>query len=219
MGGPSKSYEQHQGTLKTINRAISEHRIVEVEYQAIGRPPTVRRIEPYGLAVYQSSIYIVAAAVEVQDPEQRLRHWKLERFRRATALDAWFKPDPNVDISKHLSNSIGIFSGDSPTLVTIALGARAAAWVREDPWHPDQQLKEVADGSFILTVPAAHPREVLPKVMALGADAEVLEPASFRQQVAETVAQLAARYQALPANSRETTARETDQPSVADHSA
>ncbi len=214
MGGPSKSYEQHQGTLKTINRAISEHRIVEVEYQPIGRPASVRRIEPYGLAVYQSSIYVVAAAVEVEDPEQRLRHWKLERFHRATALDAWFKPDPNIDISKHLSNSIGIFSGDSPTLVTIALEARAAAWVREDPWHPDQQLEEVADGSFILTVPAAHPREVLPKVMALGADAEVLEPASFRQQVAETVAQLADRYQASPA-----AVVPTDQRSVSDHSA
>lgn len=194
MGGPSKSYERHQGTLKTINRAINEHRIVEVEYQPVGRPATVRRIEPYGLAVYQSSIYIVAAAAEVADPEDRLRHWKLERFRRATALDEWFKPDPDVDVSKHLSNSIGIFSGDSPTRVTIRLGSRAAAWVREDPWHPDQEMLEEADGSFVLTVPAAHPREVLPKVLALGGDAEVVGPDSFRQHIADVVAELANRY-------------------------
>ena len=49
---------------------------------AVGKPATTRRIEPYGLAVYQSSIYVVAAAPEVDDPTERLRHWKLDRFRQ-----------------------------------------------------------------------------------------------------------------------------------------
>ena len=74
----------------------------------------------------------------------------------------------------------------------IKLGQRAAAWVREDPWHPEQKLEVEEDGAALLTVPVSHPREVLPKVLSLGADAEVLEPVSFRQAVADSVREMAA---------------------------
>ena len=195
FASPSKTYERHEGMLKTINRAIVEHRVVEIEYEGVGRPVSHRKIEPYGLAVYQSSIYIVAAAPEVEDPAERLRNWKLDRFKHATALDEYFKPDPNIDLSAHLGKSIGIFSGDSPTPVKIRLGERAAAWVREDPWHPEQQLEPQDDGSFVMTVPASHPREVLPKILALGADAELLSPPEFRAAVSEAVAKMATAYQ------------------------
>ncbi|WP_153558634.1 helix-turn-helix transcriptional regulator [Roseimaritima sediminicola] len=194
MVGSTKSYQKQEGILRTINRAVAEHRVVQIDYEPVGRPASTRRIEPYGLAVYQSSLYVVAAAAEVTDPQQRMRHWKLDRFHKATALDEWFKPDPEVDVSKHLKNSIGIFSGDSPIQVRIRLGPRAAAWVREDPWHPEQQMAEQDEGDFVLTVPASHPREVLPKVLALGADAEVLEPPEVRQAVVDAVSRLAETY-------------------------
>src|SRR5690606_15704993 len=91
-GTPAKSYERHQGMLKTLHRAILEHRLVEIDYQPIHKPLQTRTIEPYGVVVYQSSIYIVGAAHEVAGPiAERLRHWKLDRFQRATALDAWFQ--------------------------------------------------------------------------------------------------------------------------------
>ena len=196
FGSPSKNYEEHAGILKTINRAILEHRVVEIEYEPVGKPCATRRIEPYGLAVYQSSIYVVAAAAEVTDASERLRHWKLDRFRHAKALDEYFKPDPNVDLSKHLGKSIGIFSGDDTTVVKIRVGQHAAAWVREDPWHPEQKIESQEDGTAILSVPTSHPRELLPKVLSLGADAEVLEPPSFREATAEAVQKMSASYNA-----------------------
>lgn len=194
FGTPSKTYEHHEGMLKTINRAILEHRVVEIQYESVGKPVATRRIEPYGLAVYQSSIYVIAAAPEVEDPSERLRNWKLDRFHHATALDEYFKADPSVDVSQHLGRSIGIFSGEDPTLVQIRVGQHAAAWVREDPWHPEQKMEVQEDGSAIVTVPVSHPREVLPKVLSLGADAEVLEPISFREAVAEAVQKMANNY-------------------------
>jgi predicted DNA-binding transcriptional regulator YafY len=198
FGAPRKSYERQEGMLKTINRAILEHRRVEIDYQAVGKPVSKRKIEPYGLAVYQSSIYIVAADPDVPDPKERLRNWKLDRFHHATLLDEYFKPDPQIDLSKHLGSSIGIFSGDAATLVKIRLGKRSAAYVREDPWHPDQQLEAIDEEQSVLTVPANHPREILPKVLSLGSDAEVIEPEAFRKTVAETVQAMAEHYHASP---------------------
>ena len=49
--------------------------------------------------------------------------------------------------------------------------------------------------THLLTVPAAHPREILPKVLSLGADAEVIEPSEFRDTVAQSVKEMTARYQ------------------------
>ena len=194
FGSPSKSYAEHEGMLKTINRAIVEHRIVEIEYEPTGKPVSTRRIEPYGVAVYQSSIYVIAAKPDTGDVADRLRNWKLDRFHSAVALDEYFKPDTEIDLSEYLGKSIGIFSGDDATMVKIQLGRRAAAWVREDPWHPEQKLEASDDGGALLTVPASHPREVLPKVLSLGADAEVIAPISFREAVADAVSQMSAHY-------------------------
>lgn len=200
FGSPSKSYEHHEGMLKTINRAIIEHRVVEIEYEPVGKPITKRQIEPYGLAVYQSSIYVVAAVPGKEETSERMRNMKLDRFHHATALDDYFKPDPEFDLSKRLSQGIGIFSGEQATIVEIRVGQRAAAWVREDPWHPEQKLTPNGDGSATLEVPASHPRELLPKVLSLGADAEVLSPQTFRETVAQAVQSMAGSYGISEAN-------------------
>ncbi|MCA9186117.1 MAG: hypothetical protein KDA99_10870, partial [Planctomycetales bacterium] len=36
LGTPAKSYRRHQGILKTLHRAIVEHRVVSAEYQSLG---------------------------------------------------------------------------------------------------------------------------------------------------------------------------------------
>jgi len=194
LGAPSKSYAKHEGMLRTINRGIVEHRVLEVEYAGVGKAAKNRLIEPYGLAFYQNNIYLVAAAQEVTDPEERMRHWKLDRFKRVTALDQWFKPDPAVDLHEHLSRSMGIFSGDDPVSVRIRLTQRACSWVTEEPWHPEQVIEIQPDGSAILTVPASHPRELMPKLLSLGEDAEVIEPDLFRSAVAEVVRKMSRAY-------------------------
>ncbi len=194
LGTPAKSYTKHHGTLKTLNRAILEHRVVEIQYQSLAEDrPRTRLIRPYALALYQSSIYIIAESGD-QDAAGTIRHLKLDRFLKAVALDSWFTPNPQLDIERHLRESIGIFSSSRSQKFKIRLSARAARWVTEDPWHPEQQIKQQADGSVILTVPAAHDLDVIPRVLALGSEAELLSPASCRQAMRETVIKLLATY-------------------------
>ncbi len=194
LGAPSKSYAKHEGMLRTINRAIVEHRVLDVEYGSAAGKVKQRLIEPYGLAVYQGNLYLVAAAQEIEDPQVRMRHWKLDRFKKVVALDQWFRRDPSVDLVAHLSRSMGIFSSDDPVEVTIRLSERAAVWLSEEPWHPEQRIETKSDGSSILTVSASHPRELMPKLLSLGEDAEVLSPPEFRQAVAQAVQKMAQRY-------------------------
>jgi predicted DNA-binding transcriptional regulator YafY len=195
LGTPAKSYEKQHGILKTINRSILEHRVVEIEYQSMAAPkPTKRTIHPYAVALYQSSLYVIAEACDSQDPTDTMRHLKLDRFKKATALDEWFKPRKNLDIGKHLRESIGIFARGKTRNFRIKISPLAARWVQEDPWHSDQQVKQQADGSIVLSVKAAHELEIIPRVLALGAEAELLSPASCRKLLAETVQKLHDKY-------------------------
>jgi predicted DNA-binding transcriptional regulator YafY len=199
LGTPAKSYEKQQGILKTVNRSIQEHRRLEIEYQSLGKPAQLRSIEPYAVAIYQSSIYVVATE-EARDGvgTERLRHWKLDRFQSATALDNWFKPNDDIDLEAHLGQSVGIFSGAEPRDYHIRLSASATLWVREDPWHAQQSLEIAEDGSGLLVVPAYNDMEIIPRVLALGSEAEVLAPDSCRQLLARTIADLAQRYHSPP---------------------
>ncbi len=195
LGTPAKTYEKQRGILKTVNRSILEHRLVEIEYQSLGSPqPSKRRICPYALALYQSSIYVIATATDDSETDQSLRHFKLDRFRKAVALDEWFKPRTDLDVRRHLSESIGIFSANTPRNFRIKISSLAARWILEDPWHPQQTVKQHADGSITLSVKAAHDLEIIPRVLALGKEAELLSPVSARRAIRETIKQLDKKY-------------------------
>jgi predicted DNA-binding transcriptional regulator YafY len=194
-GMPAKSYQKQHGILATLHRAILERRVVDIEYQPPGKDVQRRKIEPYAVVFYHSSLYIVAAAHEVPEGEDRIRHLKLDRFLKANALDQWFKVPKDFDLEEHLGQGVGIFSGNKARDFKIRITARAARWVTEDPWHPDQTVETQSDGSVILTVRAAHELEIIPRVLALGTEAELLSPESSRKQLAAMLKQAAEQYQ------------------------
>ncbi len=196
-GVPPKTYEKQQGYLKTINRAIQEHRIVEVDYEPTGKPVATRLLEPYGLVLFHGSIYIVAMEEgrELEkEPEERLKYWKLDRFTKATALDRWFKYDESVDLDAFTGQSVGMFSGDSPITYKIKLSSRAARWVQEEPWHTEQKIEPLPDGTCILSVPGFGGREIYPSVMKLGLDAELMEPPEAREEIKGWIEEMAKLY-------------------------
>ncbi len=198
IGVPAKTYEKQQGILKTINRSIQEHRRLCIEYQSIGNSaPTTRTLEPYGLAIFQSSIYVIAIETgrdEGKSNEERLRHWKLDRFSKAEALDDWFPPDEEIDLQEHLGQSLGIFSGVKTEEYHIRVTPSAARWIQEDPWHPKQSLTLLEDGHYLLTVFAYQDPEVIQKVLSLGTEAEILSPARCRKAIRQIIEKLATDY-------------------------
>ncbi len=195
LGLPTKNYEKQKGIIKTVNRAIQEHRRLEIEYQVPGRMPSVRVLEPYGLVLFQSSIYVISTEESREgESTERLKHWKLDRFQSASALDNWFKPNLAIDVSSHLGQSVGIFSGGKPREYKIRLSQQAARWVEEDPWHANQKIEYKDDGSAQLSVTAYHNLEIIQRVLQFGAQAEILSPADCRKEIADTVKQMSRFY-------------------------
>lgn len=195
LGVPAKSYEKQHGIIKTLNRCIVEHRVVEIHYQSPGKPVKVRNIEPYTIVLFQSSLYIIAAACEDEDPESRIRSFKLDRFQKATALDEWFKEPEDLDLDQFVGNTLRMFvRNKKQSNYKIRIAAEAAPWVTEDPLHAEQQIKKLSDGSIELTVKAVHDMEIIPRVLSMGESAEILSPKAARAAMAEIVKQMAEKY-------------------------
>lgn len=204
LGTPAKSYDKHDGMIKTFNRAILEHRVVEADYRPVGKPVSTRKLEPLAIVFYQSSLYIIAKIPDgegttkegsTDDASSSIRHWKLDRFEKAVALDDWFKPPKEFDLADHLSQSVGIFSGRNTKNFKIRISEYAAQWVIEDPWHPSQKVTPLKDGSIELRIQASHELEIIPRVLSLGAEAEIISPATARKKAAEMIASMAEKYQ------------------------
>jgi predicted DNA-binding transcriptional regulator YafY len=195
LGMPAKSYEKQHGIIKTLNRSIMEHRVVEVNYKSTGKPMKVRRIEPYTIVLFQSSLYIIAAACEDTDPETRVRSFKLDRFSKATVTNDYFKIPEDLDLDQFVGNTIGMFvrkRKESNYRIRVAAGA--ADWVLEDPLHADQKINKLDDGSIELTVAAVHEMEIIPRVLSMGESAEILAPQSARETMAQIVKTMVGKY-------------------------
>lgn len=193
-GTPAKNYVEKQGILATLNRAILQHRVTRIQYRSAGQTQSRERdIEPYALVVYRGSVYVVAALVDAPT-EEALRHLKLDRFEKAATLDKYFIPRPNFDARAHFENSMGVYVAGEPVDIRVWFSSAVADWVAETPWHTRQSVESQPNGSIILTLHAAYEQEILPRVLALGPEAEVLAPPSCRDAIADAAQRLTALY-------------------------
>jgi len=189
-GTPSKTYENHQGFLKTLERCVVQHRWCHIEYSSLQHETSTRCIAPRAIVFYNSSLYVIAHE-DICDSSPR--HWKLDRISSAVALDEYFAPSEE-DFHDHLDSGIGIFASEGTIIYHIRLSKAATKWVTEEPWHPRQELEVLDDGGALLKVPAHHDMDVIPRVLGFCANAEITQPESCRKVMMELLQNMVAMY-------------------------
>lgn len=187
-------YRNKDGMLSALNRAICEHRVLEIHYQGLAqRKPERRIVEPYALVLYQGSLFLVGTAADKPN-DLRVRQFKLDRLAKAKLLDKRFTPRPDFDPERLFASSIGIYQGTAPQSFLIRFDAEVAQWVEETPFHPHQEMRKLPDGGVEVRIMEAYEAEVIPRVMGLGIHAEVLEPESCRESLGSQFKRLMERY-------------------------
>ena len=76
--------------------------------------------------------------------------------------------------------------------------AKAARWVADEHWHSQQQGRFLPDGRYELKLPYSSGRELLMDVLHYGSDAEIIEPASLREQARTLLSLAIANYERDP---------------------
>ena len=95
-----------------------------------------------------------------------------------------------------LGAGYGIFSGKDVRWATLRFTPERARWVAGERWHPQQQGRVLADGSYELKLPYSKDPELLMDILKFGADCTVVAPKELRARVAAEVRRMAEAYAA-----------------------
>ncbi|MEU2058904.1 WYL domain-containing protein [Streptomyces sp. NPDC013455] len=181
--------------LPVLARAVWDDRRVRAVYR---RPDgdVDRELEPYGL-VLKAGVWYLCARV----PDGVFRTYRIDRFASVDACDTRFVRAADFDLPGFWAEQAEGFarsllraevvvrlSPDGVRRLPYAVDPLAARTALESPGEPD------AEGWVTVTLPVESEEVAHGQLTALGAEAEVLAPASLRERCAADAARLAARY-------------------------
>lgn len=175
-------YARKGEALDALLRGIEERKTVLIEYQSLrATEPVTYEICPYAVVFHEHSLYLVA---ESRDHGE-VRHFKLDRLSSAEVSPFPFHRPDSFDVRQHLSDSFGVFKSGQQDLmlVRIKFAASASRFVLESRWHDSQKLTKRRDGSVLAEFQLSNTEEIKRWVLSFGAAAEVIEPATLREEI------------------------------------
>jgi proteasome accessory factor BC len=155
----------------TVERAVHENRLLELEYWDEQRF-TQRRVEPYALLNGREAWYVAAV-------EDRLKHFRLDRIKSAAALDEHFEPRPDLDPVADVGGWPRTGEIEGSQVARVWVSPEQARWAREKR----TVVAELEDGSIVVQLPFKGIDYLVKEILKEAGDAAVLEPAAAREAV------------------------------------
>jgi CRISPR-associated endonuclease/helicase Cas3 len=129
------------------------------------------------------------------EQHRSLATFKLERIERATLSVQRFAPLESIDHDALLRHTWGIWMGDGdPVAIVLRFNPNAARRLRENRWHPTEELRDLPMGGVEWRAEIDEPQEMMPWIRGWGADVEVIAPESLREELVAETRRLARLY-------------------------
>jgi len=165
-----------------VTSAVLHRQRLQLSYHGRQRGErTEREVSPQRLVYYRGNWYLDCWCHKVGG----LRSFAVERIEQARLLEKECKQLSDVELDKKLTKSFGIYSGVPTATAVLHFTEKAARWVADEEWFPDETGRLMDDGSFELRIPYADPTELVLEICRYGPDVEVIEPPELRLQVAQ----------------------------------
>ncbi|MEA2297485.1 MAG: proteasome accessory factor [Solirubrobacteraceae bacterium] len=168
---------------RVVSQAIVGHQILELDYYKENEDEfSQRRVEPYALMNGREGWYVAT-----YDPaKQAMRHFRLDRIKRAEVSGDRFEPRPEVNPSADVDGW--------PRTGNVPASASARVWISPERarWAREQRkvVEEYADGSIAVELSFAGVDWLVREVLKEAGDATVLEPPQARAAVRGAVERL-----------------------------
>jgi predicted DNA-binding transcriptional regulator YafY len=188
---PPPLMETNPQYLMTLHQAIRSRQLVTLEYHAnTTNAFTERAVEPYHLHNLKGDWYLLAYDLARRDK----RTFHVGRIKSCRLMPDRFERRDSVSIPEWIQTSFGAEGGGKPEEVIIRFTEFQARWIRERKWHDTAKPIPLPDGGIELHIWTSGLGEVRRWVMQFGAQAQVLQPDSLRQQIAEDVRKMTDLY-------------------------
>jgi proteasome accessory factor C len=167
--------------VRIVNEAISERRVLELNYYKENEDQfTKREIEPYRLARGTEGWYVGCWDLS----RQAVRHFRLDRIRKAEATVRSFELRPGVE--EQLAEQGWLADGEvaNARIARVWVSPERARWVREER----AVVEELEDGAVVIELPYAGTSWLVREVLKGVGDFVVLDPDQAREAVLEAAA-------------------------------
>jgi proteasome accessory factor BC len=166
---PQEGPEEAQ--LATLNQAIREHRLVEVDYMKEGEDaPSTRQVEPYRISRELPHWYVHTWS-RTSGGE---RSFRLDRLQAVRLLEETFEPRPDFE-GQFFRGARSARVWYSPTIAR---------------WEVEKGAQPLVDGAALSERAVGSPEWLVGEILSFRGQAEVLEPADLRKRVARRAAEL-----------------------------
>jgi predicted DNA-binding transcriptional regulator YafY len=188
---PQAARAMPSGVFETIAAGTLKRRRVAIRYAARSTGETTdRAISPQRLVHYRDNWYVDAWC----HLRNGLRKFAIDAIVEARLTDEKAKAVDLREVEREFNTGYGIFAGTRVDWAKLRFAPARARWVAQERWHPDQRGRAEADGSYVLEIPYADPRELLMDILKYGSDVEVLGPATLVATVAGEVRKMSAAW-------------------------
>lgn len=167
--------------LGRLTAAWGDGRQVELRYRS-ARSGAERH---YRMNIYQIRAYAPGRTFHVIghcEADRGLRTLRLDRIRAATVTDVSYSVPEGLNIQSLLDGAWNVWYGDAATEIVLRFSPNVAGRVQESRWHSGESSRLMDDGRLEWRTTVAEPREMYPWIRGWGADVEIVEPASLREE-------------------------------------
>jgi proteasome accessory factor C len=176
---------------RLVSSAIVKRRMVELEYYKENEDElSLRTVEPYALTNGREGWYVASF-----DPERDgMRHFRLDRIKRATVSAQKFKPRPEVDPAAEVDGWLRTGEVEASRSARVWISPERARWARE----VRRVVGECGDGAVVVELSFAGLDWLVREILKEAGDAAVLAPEDARKAVRSAVARLRESHAAPP---------------------
>ena len=179
-----------QQWLTVAMQALLDNAVLHLEYRKyLSGETESRTVRPYAVKEFAKRWYLVAWSEDAG----ALRTYAMDRIRAMERTGKTFRMPGNFDVDECFRDSYGVYlpEGEKPVLVKLKASEREAAYLRDLPLHPSQT--DLGGGLFAIRV-VPNPNLIM-DLCARARNLEVLEPASLRKAVLDTLKQSIQSYE------------------------
>lgn len=179
--------------LSTIIRAIREQRVLNIHYHSYGRKvPTQHDLMPYAIKLFRLRWYVLG---KVKDRDG-IMVYAMDRITHLNITDEKFKYPKHFNIHDYYRDSFGIIIDADLVCERILLKVmnNQTNYFRSLPLHASQKEIETNSEYSIFEYRLKPTYDFEQEILSHREDVEVLEPASLRETIKESIMKIARIY-------------------------
>ena len=170
----------HLPHFQAVGTALLRRQRLWLDYHGRGRDTVAaREVSPQRLVHYRDNWYLDAWC----HLRRALRSFAVDAIVAARTVDRPAVEVTEAELNAVLGAGYGIFSGQAVSWATLRFAPERARWVSAETWHARQRGRWDADGSWLLELPYADPRELAMDILRHVPHVEVVAPEALRADI------------------------------------